>query len=319
MFAWEPNKNCWFYRCLSFSHRMKLSGATLAAPEWLVKVMRTEPTCGNGVAPLSTRAVRRLQNMYSNVMWCCAAMCCDVMWCVVVGWDVLYCDVMQFTVMCVVESMCMSHACSCVCVCSCRKKNREYTYLTWHQMNFIVYMCCEHVRHVYIVRVSVYIQDSRLGQLYLFSLFIGILTAPSPAHCSMPWRVMSDLQIIEVRMECYPNIVSTSPRSKATMWHRMVLRSVPDSRFCCPALKLSGKKNQGTGSQNSTRLPFCWATCHGEPACYQGQRMYMAALPPASAWPQVWSRKNPQCHGAMDIHGPCSVQRNGQPMVNTEC
>ena len=123
--TWEPNKNCWFCRCFSFSHRMKLSGATLAAPEWLVKVMRTEPTCGNGVAPLSTRAVRRLQNMYSNVMWCCAAMCCDVMRCVVVGWDVLYCDVMQFTVMYVVESMCMSHACSCVCVCSCRKKKQR--------------------------------------------------------------------------------------------------------------------------------------------------------------------------------------------------
>ncbi len=75
----------------------------------------------------------------------------------------------------------------------------------------------------------------------------------------------------------------------------------------CPP-RLSGKKNWGTGWYPSSLL---LSNLHGEPACYRGQRMYMAALVPVRlSWPGL-------IHSAM---GACSVGRIGEPLVvRTDC
>ena len=133
-----------------------------------------------------------------------------------------------------------------------------------------------------------YIQDSTSSQLYLLSLFIGMLTAPSPALCSMPWRVMSDceLKIMEVRMECYPNIVSINPVSKATIWLRMVLlRVLFDISFTVLRDFLVKKIEV----QDGTLLPFCWATCmESQPATEANECTWLHWF--QSGWAgQAWS------------------------------
>ena len=142
-----------------------------------------------------------------------------------------------------------------------------------------------------------YIQDSTSSQLYLLSLFIGMLTAPSPALCSMPWRVMSDceLKIMEVRMECYPNIVSINPVSKATIWLRMVLlRVLFDISFT--VLRDFLVNNWGTGWYPSSLRATCMES---QPATEANECTWLHWF--QSGWAgQAWSQtKNPQCHGRL--------------------